>query len=279
MKKTLLFFLTAFVALAMHAPANAMFYRVVAEGPDHIFSQGFQPWGNNPSLFEHVVGTSCNRANREQFLRDGTGSRYISLTATMDAAMRVARRRLDQTVRVAGQPEPVVWVYEVRPTATTYNAPLTFERAGVDLTAGRMRVPYQNALYLDEWIEDGAIATERIREARQYRLVNGVAVEVPGMAVTNARYVNAQTAANAAPLPPSTVTGQATPAQRARAVIGTAAAGLMSACWCDTASRDLVKRSVVADPVDACLASIQTLNDVVPSVRYFPTNGWEVTIN
>jgi hypothetical protein len=280
MKKTLSLFLIAFAALAMHASADAMFYRAVGAGPDTVFLRGFQPWGNNPSLFEHVAGTSCNRQNAAQFQRDGTGSRYLSLAATQETAIRVARRRLDQTRVTPERPDPTIWIYEVRPTAATYNVVLTFERAGVDLHAGPMRAAYQNAVYFAEWVEDGPIAPERIREARQYRLVNGQAVEVPGSGVTNPRYVDTPTAANPAALPATVITGApGTMVQRARAVIGTVAEGLMSACWCDTASVGPAKRSVVADPVDACLATIQTLNDVVPSVRYFPTNGWEVTIN
>ncbi|MGI4779679.1 MAG: hypothetical protein ACRYGA_16455 [Janthinobacterium lividum] len=276
MKKVIFFFWAAFLALAMHAPANAMLYRVVGANPNTVFPRGFQPWGPNPSLFDHVTGTSCNRRNAAQFARDGTGSRYLSLAFDMEHAIRVARTRLEQTTPTPERPDPTIWIYEVRPTQMTFNAVLTFERAGVNLNEGPLRVPYQNAIYFGEWVEDGPIAPERIREARQYRLVNGQAVEVADTAVTNPRYVDMQTTANPNPLPPAVITGATTIAQRARAVIGAAATGLMSACWCDSATVGPARMSIVADPVEMCLSSIQMLNDVVPNVRYFPTNGWEV---
>lgn len=277
--KFLCYSLTALFSLTMHFSANAFFYRAVGANPNTVFTRGFLPWGQNPSLLQHVIGTSCNRRNAAEFQRDGTGSRYLSLAATLETAIRVARTRLGQTPPTPERPEPTVWIYEIRPTATTHDVVLTFERAGLNLNAGPLRVPYQNAVYFAEWVEEGPIVPERIREARQYRLVNGQAVEIPDTAVTNPRYVDAPAVVNTDPLPATVITGTETLAQRARAVIGAAATGLMSACWCDTASVGPAKRSIDDDPVEMCLSKIQYLNEVVPSVRYFPTNGWAVNVN
>lgn len=265
--KTLFHALSVFIMLAVHAPANAFFQRADFVGPDTIFSQGFVPWGNNRNLFQHVAGVSCSRQNEAHLRETGEGTHFVSMAATQESAERVARIKLDLTRITPERPEPRIWVYQIRPAATTYNAGLTFERAGVNLNDGPMRVPYQNALYLDEWVEDGTIPSERIREARQYRLVNGRAVEVPDTAVTNPRYVDAQTTGNPDPLPPSAITGLDGAARRARAFIGNTTTRLVSACWCSSSSGSQ-KRALVSAAED-CPVSYFT--EVVPSVRYIPS--------
>lgn len=277
--KTLLSALSTFIVLVVHAPAHADFHRADFVDPDTIFSQGFQPWGNNRNLFQHVAGITCSRQNEAQLRESGEGTHYVSMAATQESAERVAKIKLAQTRVTAARPEPRIWVYDIRPATTTYNVGRTFERADVNLTRGPMRGPYQNALFLDEWVEDGAIPPERIREARQYRLVNGQAVEVPDTGVTNPRYVDVETVGNPDPMPASVITGIDTAAQRARAVIGTAATRMVSACWCSTpnATNNARPSRAVSTTADDC--EITYFNEVVPSVRYFPTDGWEVTLN
>ncbi|RYF03315.1 MAG: hypothetical protein EOO77_31260 [Oxalobacteraceae bacterium] len=166
----------------------------------------------------------------------------------------------------------------MRPTDTVYNAALTYENADVNLVAPNIGPAYRNVLTLDEWDDTGPIAPERILSATQYRLVNGNAEAIPGTGVTNAHYIDRPTVANPNPLPPSVITGVESLAQRTRAVIGSAATGLMSACWCNPAlGGGRPTRSIVEDPMDRCQGNIQTLNDVVPRVKYFPSDGWEVT--
>jgi hypothetical protein len=196
----------------------------------------------------------------------------------LPAAIEVARGRLRQRPPTAENPEPTIWIYEIRPTNTVYDAALTYRNADVNLLAPNINAAYHNVLTLEEWDDTGPIAPERIHSATQYRLVNGQAVAIPGTGVTNPLYVDRPTTANPNPLPPSVITGVESLAQRTRAVIGSAATGLISACWCDPSSGGgRTQRSIVEESIDACQASIKTLNDVVPRVKYFPSDGWEVT--
>lgn len=278
--KALLYVLTALFVSAVHLPADAVMYRADGRRPEVVFTRGFAAWGTNKNLHQHVGGQTCNLGNVPPEERANGGSAYISLAATLPAAIEVARGRLRQARPTAQDPEPTIWMYEIRPTDTVYNAALTYERAGVNLVAPNMRAAYQNVLTLEEWDDTGPVAPERIRSATQYRLVNGQAQEIVGTGVTNPLYVERPTAANPNPLPPSVITGVETLAQRTRAAIGSAATGLMSACWCNPSlGGGRPQRSIVEDPIDACQENIQIFNDVVPRVRYFPSDGWEVNIS
>lgn len=275
----------AFFILAVHVPANAVFYRAVGKNPDIVFNNGFKPWGSNKNLFHHTNGESCNRNRVVPGAEDVEGSTYVSLSGTLAGALEVARGRMTPPRPAIPDPALRIWIYEVRPTNTVYNAALTFERADVNLMAGPMRIPYLNARVLAEWDDTGPIPPERIRAARQYQLIDREVVEVQGTYVVNPRYVELPDAPNPDPLPATVLTEAPTFMTRARTVISAAAIGLISFCWCDTASVGPAKRSVDASPDasegasgDACVSRVMHLNDVVPRVRYFPVDGWKVDL-
>ncbi|RYF05811.1 MAG: hypothetical protein EOO77_27955 [Oxalobacteraceae bacterium] len=281
--KALLSAFFAFFILAFHVPANAVFYRAVGKKPDVVFNNGFKPWGSNRNLFDHTNGESCNRNRVVPGAEDVEGSTYVSLSATLAGALEVARGRMTPPRPAIPDPTLRIWIYEVRPTDTVYNAVLTFERADVDLLAGPMRIPYLNARVLAEWEDTGPIPPERIRAARQYQLIDREVVEVPGTYVANPRYIDLPDAPNPDPLPATVLRAAPTFMARARTVINAIALGLISACWCDRASVGPAKRSVDGssensdDPSgDACVSRVMYLNDVVPRVRYFPVKGWRV---
>jgi len=260
--------------LAHQALATPYFYRVLIAPPGAIFPVGFEPWGQNQNLLQHVQGTSCNRARPSA--DTGQRSSYTSMAATLDAALRVARAKLRLQQR-EGAAAPRVWIYQIRPTGDMHNVALTFERAGQPLHTGPLRAPYQNALLLDEWVSPVAVPPALIREARQFRLVDDQPSEVPGSAVVNALYLDAPPQPSPAPLPPSVITGAVeapTAIARTRAVIGDAA-GVFSACWCDTPQRGPQTRDAVGDAADLCAAQVRFHNTVVPSVRYFPRPDWQ----
>ncbi|QHI98617.1 hypothetical protein GT347_11775 [Xylophilus rhododendri] len=260
----------------MPASADPMFYRVLIAHPDTIFTTGFEPWGSNTNLLQHVQGTSCNRARPSADERER--STYTSLAATHEAAMRVARAKL-RLLAANGVEQGTVWVYQVRPTDAFYNVARTFENAGQNLLEGRLRYPYQNALLLDEWVAPGLVPPTLIREARQYRMAGGEPVEVENTAMANLRYLPADTVGNPRPLPAEVITGQRAGSGRTMAVIANAA-GVFSACYCDVPQRGNHTRSTAgpaaADAATICAAQIQYLNDAIPSVRYFPSDGWKV---
>ncbi|RZI56670.1 MAG: hypothetical protein EOP14_05640 [Pseudomonas sp.] len=279
--RKLLWVLSALFILAFHVPANAIYYRVVRHGPDKIFQDGFKPWGKNDNFFQHTNGQSCNRHRVAPENRDIEGSKYISLAATLAGALEFARGRLTPARPQIPDPALRLWIYEVRPTQTTYNAALTFERANVNLMQGAMRIPYLNAIVLAEWDDVQAIAPERIRAARQYQLINGQVVEVQGTYVLNPRYVDIPDDPNPNPLPATVLTGTPTFMNRTRTVVAAAAAGLVSACWCESASVGPAKRSTdptAATSGDSCESGILQFNEIVPRVRYTPVNGWAVEL-
>lgn len=278
--RKLLWVLSALFILAFHVPANAIYYRVVRHGPDKIFQEGFKPWGKNGNLFQHANGQSCNRHMVAPENAEVEGSRYTSLAANLPSALEFARGRLTPRFPLLPDPTLRIWIYEVRPTQATYNAALTFERADVNLTQGAMRIPYLNTVILSEWDDIGPIAPERIRGARQYQLVNGRVVEVQNTYVRNPRYVDLPDDPNPNPLPATVITGTPTFMNRTRTVVA-AAAGLVSACWCENASEGPAKRSVeptAPKSSDACDSGILQFNEVVPRVRYTPVNGWAVEL-
>ena len=277
--------LAALLLLAgLQAPASALppiFYRVVKADPDTVFPAGFQPWGRNRNLLTHVQGTTCRRVNTAEEANER--SAYTSVSGTLAAALRTARVKLQQNR--AGPATARVWIYQIRPTPDFYNVGLTFERAGQPLHAGPLRFPYQNALLLDEWVTPLAVPATLVREAHQYRLDGDTVAEVPEAALSNARYVLADTQANPAPLPATVITGatamQAV-AARTRAVIGTVG-NTLSACWCgvpvhpapqpDSPAR-AAPATESADPADPCLDQVYFLNDPVPDMRYIPSGNW-----
>lgn len=255
--------------------ADDVFYRVVLGGPELIFREGFQPWGSDRNLLAHVRGSNCNR---DQPLGPDAADRstYTSLSSTREAALRAARIKLERLAATPGMAQQTVWMYTIRPTRDMFSVVRTFELADQVLYQGPLRYPYQNALALDEWVAPQAVGPELIQEARQFRLEGGLPVEVAGSAVTNRAYVTAPAVLNTGGLPASVITGRPAASRTLRVL--RAAAGTLSACWCDSPGRGATPRILSGDPAALCASQVEVINNVIPSVRYVPTNGWRVDL-
>ncbi|CND08251.1 putative enterotoxin subunit [Yersinia intermedia] len=101
---TLLFSLSAF---AITPPENVV-YRVDDRNTSVIFTDGFQSYGTNDNIDQHISGYS---------IQDRT-SAWIAATDNMDTAARIGRTRFDlsQSTRQRGS-----WVYEIAQTENMYD--------------------------------------------------------------------------------------------------------------------------------------------------------------
>ncbi|RYH30127.1 MAG: hypothetical protein EON54_22035 [Alcaligenaceae bacterium] len=134
---------------------------------------------------------------------------------------------------------------------------------------------YQNAILFEEFVNTRPIPPADIREARAYRLVNGLAVEVPGSEVSNPLYVDVPGAPNTEPLPADVFPAPSL-RERARAALGGVTESMMSACWCERPEPGAASRSVETDPGLLCLAGVKHFNAAVPKATYLPVDAWRV---
>lgn len=102
---------------AVNLPEHAV-YRVDDRDPSEIFANGFQSYGTNDSVDEHVSGAS---------VRDRT-SAWIATTDNIDTAVRIGTARFNLNPSLQGRTS---WVYEIAQTNNMYdfNRIIDHERA------------------------------------------------------------------------------------------------------------------------------------------------------
>lgn len=98
-------------------------YRVDDRDPSEIFANGFQSYGTNDSVDEHVSGAS---------VRDRT-SAWIATTDNIDTAVRIgtARFNLNPPSQTSQTQRRISWIYEIAQTNNMYdfNRIIDHERA------------------------------------------------------------------------------------------------------------------------------------------------------
>ncbi len=150
---------------------NGVLYRVDTRGPDEIFNQGFQSFGNNYSLRDHSRGTSCVGMNRN--------SGFISTSADPIYAANYARRLTQHT-------NSPVYVYIITSSSNMYNMAQSLQN--ISYSAG-----IHDANTQSEWIAVDRISSSQIRGVRAY-----VGVETPPVQ-PNPHFVDPQSVVNTVP--------------------------------------------------------------------------------
>ncbi len=102
---SLLFFFGS--VTAVNLPEHVV-YRVDDRDPSDIFANGFQSYGANDSVDEHVSGAS---------VRDRT-SAWIATTDNIDTAVRIGTARFNLNTSLRGRTS---WVYEIAQTNNMYD--------------------------------------------------------------------------------------------------------------------------------------------------------------
>lgn len=83
-------------------------------GPDKIFKTGFESWGDDDNINDHVAGHSITART----------SRWVATTIDVDTAISIALRRYNINQGTRGES---LWIYEIAQTNNMYNFLNIFE--------------------------------------------------------------------------------------------------------------------------------------------------------
>lgn len=190
--KTLGVLLWVFVTVILKAPYSlaeppGTVWRMDTR-PEHlIFHAGFQAWGSNFNVHDHVTGESC--VNRQQGQRD---SGFVSTAANFQFIRTAA------AARAFAQPGQRIYLYRVRPDSNFFNAEASLRT----LHDNNPQVPitplnYHPSRAANEYITPTLIPTQNIRDVESYIVVDGE-LQV-STAQVNPRYVADNTRATNRP--------------------------------------------------------------------------------
>lgn len=155
-------------------------YRMDTRPPEVIFENGFENWGDETSLFEHVEGISMG-------LTDGTGSAYVSTTSDLNYALNFAR---------AVRPN-VFYIYEIRASNNFYSIYESFnEYANIEAGYYAIRDNFESS---NEYVAYRGIPNQQIIRATEYTM-NGDNVSSV-RSLENNNYYHEDTHANASAAP------------------------------------------------------------------------------
>lgn len=150
-------------------------YRMDKRPPAEIFKTGFEQWGNNDNLLEHVEGISMG-------ITDGSGSAFVSTTSDLNYAIEFARAvRLQE-----------FYIYEIRATSNFYSLNITFTHFS-QADPGYLEVLH-NFESSNEFAAHLGISNSQIRRAWLYTVQNDLATQGP--AIENPSYRDEGTAAS-----------------------------------------------------------------------------------
>lgn len=165
-----------FSSTVLSEPFNV--YRVDTRGPDEVFANGFNAWGNDYNIVAHINGATCSTV--------GSTSAFISTARSYQAAVGIVERHLEQ--------REVTYLYSIRADDNFYSGPASIDYFQQFSPLSPLSL---NSLHMarraDEWDAVDVIPTENIR--------NVLIVHRDGTpeAVSNPRYSNIDTTGN--PLP------------------------------------------------------------------------------
>ncbi|MDF4024739.1 enterotoxin A family protein [Luteibacter sp. PPL201] len=146
------FVLVLLFALASSASHASFFYRMDTRPPEEIFQHGFAPSGRHPSVFQHVVGQTCQPGART------TG--FVAVSANESFAIAWGREN---------QPEgSTFYVYRIRSSEHFYNAAQSLFYARRQTNEMAYEMAGWIFLAEAEWITPRPIPPVDVVEAAQY---------------------------------------------------------------------------------------------------------------
>jgi len=148
-RKLLTFLFLLIVSTASHA---SYFYRMDTRPPDEIFHNGFTPGGTHPSIFQHVIGETCQTGVRT------TGFVAVSSNETF-------------AVNWGSENQPVgarFYVYRIRASEHFYNAVQSLLHARRQTNDMAYEIAAWRYMAESEWVTPVAIPADDIIEATEY---------------------------------------------------------------------------------------------------------------
>ena len=181
----------ALICLALGQPAAQakpvnILWRLDHRAPDQIFlnKQGFDSWGTNDNVMDHISGNSCVEVAQSQ--RD---SAFVSLSADYLWARQYAVARAFLT------PGTPTYLYQIRADAGFYSAETSLRRyAQTHPTEEISDLTYLPAQMAQEYFAHLHIPVENIVQAEAFRVSDGT-MDVPQI-ILNPHYVAAVTSAS-----------------------------------------------------------------------------------
>lgn len=155
-------------------------YRMDTRPPEVIFENGFENWGDETSLFEHVEGISMG-------LTDGTGSAYVATTTNLDYALEFAR---------AVRPN-VFYIYEIRASNNFYSIYESFnEYANIESGYSAIRDNFESS---NEYVAYRGIPNRQIIRATEYSMNGNSVTTIRSQENKNYHHEDTQANSSAAP--------------------------------------------------------------------------------
>lgn len=149
MKRLIVLLFFVFASAASHA---TFFYRMDTRPPEDIFRNGFTPGGNHPSIFQHVIGHTCQPGLR--------ATAFIAASANETFAVNWGRENQPEGTRF--------YVYRIRASEHFYNAVQSLFHASRQTNDAAYEVAGWMYMAESEWVTPVAIPPEDILGAAEY---------------------------------------------------------------------------------------------------------------
>jgi len=142
----------AFFVFASTASHAAFFYRMDTRPPEEVFQHGFMPSGNDPSLFRHVIGQTCQPGSQT--------SGFVAVSANETFAVNWGRETQPQGTRF--------YVYRIRASESFYNAAQSLFHASRQTNDSIYELAGWVFMAESEWVTPIGIPAEDIVGAAEY---------------------------------------------------------------------------------------------------------------
>ena len=160
-------------------------YRVDSRPPEVIFASGFNSWGNNDSLLDHVIGDSLAESN----------SAFVATSGNLRAALNFAVSEF----AVTGSN---FWLYRIEPDGSFWNINTSLEYIAETAsdsearTAGMALITYSQQ---EEWVALRQVPTTLIHSATRYRVIGRRPVEIESSTEENPHFFPSSEVPNSGP--------------------------------------------------------------------------------
>ncbi|UPG86402.1 hypothetical protein L2Y94_03310 [Luteibacter aegosomatis] len=149
MRRAIALTLLVFVSTASHA---TFFYRMDTRPPEEVFQHGFAPSGNDSSLFQHVVGQTCQPGSQT--------SGFVAVSANETFAVNWGRETQPVGTRF--------YVYRIRASEFFYNAAQSLFHASRQTDDSVYELAGWVFMTESEWVTPIGIPAEDIVGAAEY---------------------------------------------------------------------------------------------------------------
>jgi pertussis toxin subunit 1 len=154
-------------------------YRADSRPPDVVFSEGFQPLGNNDNLYFHVEGITCYTGSRE--------TAFVSTSASRDFSVGWGQ---------LNRPGTTYYVYRIRATNNFYDAYQSLMSGYNNTHDARLFNTARTNRYQEEYSALGGIIPSQIVEAEEFISNGEDALPSFVMGIPNPDYVHENTDSN-----------------------------------------------------------------------------------